>query len=133
MAIYVPASRRRRNTIVLAVAAVVAGLALGFLLGRATSPSLGDRVGDVQAKAREATSQLRVVSLHEDANTGTEGNDLALQRAHDELTRALDDASWISRSSRTALLGEVDDLDASSSAADIERVAKDIEAAFGLG
>ena len=132
MAIYVPESRRRRNTIIIAVVAVVAGLVLGFLAGRASAPSLDDRVHDVQEEARTATSQLRVVALHEDASTGAEGTKLALQRARDDLQTALDDAPWVSAAQAKVLLKAVDDLDASSSGDDIEDVAKQIDAAFGV-
>jgi len=132
VAIYVPESRRRRTLIVVAVAWAVVGLALGFTVGRASSPSLGDRVHDVQEQARQATSQLRVVALHEDASTGTEGNDLALTRAHDELAAALDDATWISAADGKALLASVDALRGSSAANAIEGVAKKIDAAFGI-
>ncbi|MEA3054760.1 MAG: hypothetical protein QOD30_192 [Actinomycetota bacterium] len=132
MAIYVPESRRRRTLIVVAVVCAVAGLVLGVVAGRASSPSLADRVHDVQEQAREATSQLRVVALHEDASTGTEGNDLALKRAHDELAAALDDATWISAADGRAVLASVDALQGDSSASAIEGVAKKIDAAFGI-
>ena len=132
MAIYVPASRRRRTTIAIAIACAIAGLALGVVAGRGTSPSLASRVHDVQERAREATSQLRVVALHEDASTGTEGNALALRRAYDELARALDDAPWISERDGKALLAGVAALKATSSSSDIEGTAKKVDAAFGI-
>ena len=132
MAIYVPESRRRRTLIVVAVACVVVGLVLGFVAGRASAPSLASRVHDVQEQARKATSQLRVVALHEDASTGTEGNALALRRAHDELAGAIDDAEWISAADGKALLAAVDALRADSAARSIEAVAKKIDAAFGV-
>ena len=135
MAIYVPASKRRRTTILVAVAALVTGLVVGFASGRATAPSLDDQVAKVQDRARTATSQLRVVALHEDANTGTEGTAFALRRARDELADALDDAPWIPDSARDRLLDDVDALVKEpdrASASDIERVAKEIETAFGL-
>lgn len=132
MAIYVPESRRRRTLVVVAVACIVAGLVLGFVIGRASSPSLGDRVHDVQEQARQATSQLRVVALHEDASTGTEGNALALKRARTELAGALDGAPWITAADGKALLGSVDALQGDSPASSIEGVAKKIDAAFGI-
>jgi hypothetical protein len=132
VAIYVPESRRRRTLIIAVVAFAIAGLALGFVAGRASSPSLADRVHDVQEQAREATSQLRVVALHEDASTGTEGNALALKRAQDELAGALDDATWISTAGSKALLAGIAALRGDSAASDIEGVAKKIDAAFGI-
>lgn len=135
MAIYVPASKRRRTTILVAITSLLGGLVLGFASGRATAPSLDDQVAKVQDRARTATSQLRVVALHEDASTGIEGTAFALERARDELESALDDAPWISPSERERLLdgvGAFVDAPDRARAPDIERVAKEIEAAFGL-
>ena len=132
MAIYVPASKRRRNAIIIAVVALLAGLAPGLVFGRASAPSLDEQVADVQEQARTAASELRVISLHEDAGTGSEGTELALDRAHDELSDALDDAPWIPDADAEALLAAVDDLDAGSSPDEIEQVARQIEIAFGL-
>ena len=132
MAIYVPESRRRRTLIVVAIVCVVLGLVLGFVVGRASLPSLSSRVHDVQEQARQATSQLRVVALHEDASTGTEGNALALKRARTELAGALDDAPWITTADGKAMLASVDALEGDSSADAIEGVAKKIDAAFGI-
>jgi hypothetical protein len=132
VAIYVPASKRRRNTIIIAVIALLVGLGPGLIAGRASAPSLGEQVADVQEQARTATSQLRVVALHEDAKTGSEGTDLALRRARDELDKALDDAPWITDADAKALRTEVDRLTTTSSADDIEKAARDIEVAFGI-
>jgi len=132
VAIYVPASRRRRTTIAIAVVCAVAGLVLGVVAGRGTSPSLADRVHDVQEQARQATSQLRVVALHEDASTGSAGNELALRRAHDKLVDALAGAPWIDAPAGKALVASLDAIDARSTASEIERVAKEIDAAFGI-
>ena len=132
MAIYVPESRRRRTLIGVAVACAVVGLVLGAIAGRASSPSLARRVHHVQDQARQATSQLRVVALHEDASTGTEGDALALRRAHDELAKALGDAAWIPTSDGKALLAAVDALRGGSSASNVEGVAKKIDDAFGI-
>ena len=132
MAIYVPASKRRRNAIIIAVIALLAGLAPGLVFGRASAPSLEEQVADVQDQARAAASELRVITLHEDAGTGNQGAELALERAHDDLSDALDGAPWIPDADAEALLAAVDDLDASSSADEIEQVARQIEVAFGL-
>lgn len=132
MAIYVPASRRRRTTIAIAIACAVAGLVAGVVVGRATSPTLADRVRDVQEQARQVTSQLRVAALHEDASTDAESNKLALQRARNELVDALADAPWIDARAGKALIADLDALDTRSSASAIEQVAKEIDTAFGI-
>jgi hypothetical protein len=93
MAIYVPRARRRRNTILVGVAGLVLGAVLGGLMGRASAPTVEDRVRSVRAEARDIAAQLRVVSLHEGENaaslgvTGDAGADLALRRTEDNLKR----------------------------------------------
>lgn len=134
MAIYVPASARRRNTIIIAAVALAAGIVLGLGAGRATAPSVSDRVSAVQDHARAAASQLRVIALHEDADVAGRANGtlLALQRARAELVRALHAAPWISRAEREQLLAEDERLTEHADEAQIERVAKHIDGAFGL-
>src|SRR5262245_7408059 len=97
MALYIPASRRRRQTILFAVVALVLGLVVGVLLGRASVPSLTERVQSVQESARQTASGLRVLSLHEQAGAaaGDAGIDLVLDRTRTELQAEFADAPWL--------------------------------------
>jgi len=56
MALYIPPARRRRRLIAAAALALVAGLAAGVLIGRASTPSVADRVRAVQSDARAAAA-----------------------------------------------------------------------------
>ena len=116
-----------------------------MFVGRASSPSLTDRVHTVQEDARETAAGLRVLSLHEQAGatsvgtTGNGGADLVLNRTRGELQSEFSDAPWLGDAARTQLLGELDALDAQTdrnspafgSAADA--LASHIEATFGIG
>jgi len=144
MALYIPASRRRRQTIGFVVAALVLGLIIGGLVGRASAPSLTDQVHSVQEKARQTASGLRVLSLHQEASSASNGNganggaDLVLSRTRDELETEFGDAPWLDATARKELLDALDALEAQpdrsspefASAADA--LATNIEATFGL-
>jgi hypothetical protein len=144
MALYVPASRRRRRTILFTVGALVVGLIIGAAVGRTSAPSLTGQVHSVQEKARQTASGLRVLSLHEQAgvaSNGTSGDggaDLVLSRTRDELQSEFADAPWLDATSRKQLLDQVDALDAQddpsspkfASAADA--LATQVEATFGV-
>jgi len=142
MALYVPASRRRRRTIVLAIIALAAGLLIGVVVGRATVPSLASRVHSVQDNARQTASGLRVLSLHQESGAVSAesggGAELVLQRTRDELQREFADAPWLDATTRKQLLDELSALDAQTDrdapafASGADALASHIEAAFGL-
>jgi hypothetical protein len=146
MALYTPQSQRNQRLIILAVTAFVLGAVLGGFTGRLTAPTPADRVVAVREQARQASSQLGVVSLHiKDGakSLGTGGNagaGLALQRADDSLTRALDQAPWITDERRNGLLTQVHTLERTagtgvanaSFATNVDRLATDINTTFGI-
>jgi len=146
MAIYVPRARRRRNTIMVGVAGVVLGVILGGLIGRASAPTVEDRVRSVRAEARAIASQLRVVSLHEESGaeslangTGDAGADLALRRTEDNLKRLLKRAPWVAGKTGADLLSDTVALRASAPGQartpafghQVDTLADRIEATFG--
>jgi hypothetical protein len=58
VALYIPAGRRRRRLVLAAVGAAVAGLVLGWALGRSTAPTVADRVDSVRTEARSLDARL---------------------------------------------------------------------------
>ncbi|MFN2477650.1 MAG: hypothetical protein ABR615_00525 [Pseudonocardiaceae bacterium] len=146
MALYTPQAQRRRQLVILAVAAFVLGGVLGGFVGRFTAPTLADRVAAVREQARQTSSQLRVLSLHVDAGAaslgtgGDAGAGLALQRADADLTSTLERAPWITPQRRTALTTHLNNLERTASsgaatkpfAADVDSLAAEIDTAFGL-
>jgi hypothetical protein len=145
VALYVPPSRRRRRTVLLAGACIVAGLVVGAVLGRVTAPSVDDRVSDSQEQARQIAAGLRVLSLHVRSGAasteadGEAGTDLVLRRTSEDLQRAFSDSPWISPTRQASVRRELDALSAltdrtSEEFADAaDGLAADIEVAFGLG
>lgn len=111
MAIYVPPSRRRRQLLVIAGLAGLAGVLLGGAVGRVTAPSVGEQVRSSQESARTLAAALRVVAIHQEADTvslqasADGGADLALRRAEGELQKALARAPWIPAPEQARLLG----------------------------
>lgn len=145
MAVYIPQARRRRRLLVVAVAAFVLGGLVGLLVGRVTAPAPAERVAAVQEQARQVTAQLRVLSLHSEAGaaslgSGDGGAALALRRADADLGRALGQAPWIPAQRGSALRDRLHELERTSAtgsrgaafAATIDRLAADIDTAFGL-
>lgn len=146
MAIYTPQAQRRRQLLILTVVAFLLGGVLGGIAGRFTAPTPADRVAAVREQARQTSSQLRVMSLHVEAGAaslgagGDAGSRLALQRADQDLTSALDAAPWITGDRRNGLLTRLRNLERAASgaaatapfAADVNRLASDIDTTFGL-
>jgi len=66
MALYMPASARRRRLIVVAIVAVLAGLILGWTLGRATAPTVADQVSSARSQAQQLDARLRSLPFEYD-------------------------------------------------------------------
>jgi hypothetical protein len=114
MALYVPPARRRRRLIAVALLALIVGLAAGVLIGRASTPSVADRVGAVQSDARATAAGLRVVALHDQAGAianeqpGDGGADLVLARTRTDLEKLFAAAPWLGDAQRTKLRHDLD-------------------------
>jgi hypothetical protein len=146
MAIYTPQAQRRRKLLILTVAAFLVGGLLGGIVGWSIAPTPADRVAEVREEARQTSSQLRVLSLHIEASAaslgagGDAGARLALQRADDDLARALARAPWITADRGQRLITKLHELERTASGAaatapfadEVNRLATDIDDTFGL-
>ncbi|MDT4917638.1 MAG: hypothetical protein QOH89_2338 [Pseudonocardiales bacterium] len=140
MALYIPESRRRRRLIVVAAIAVVVGLAVGVLIGRATVPTVSDRIATVRTEARDISGGLRVLVLHIQAHTA---NDTAgeaktvVAKVRSQLLAEFDKAPWLGDAQKRALLTELasltDRTDPTSAAfgSAAESLARHIDVTFG--
>jgi hypothetical protein len=135
MAIYVPRARRRRNTILVGVAALVVGVILGIGAGRSSAPTIEDRVKSVRSEARAIASQLRVVSIHEGEGAaslnggGDAGAGLALQRTETKLRALFTRAPWVGPKAKAELISETTALrTAAPSEARTEKFANEVDA-----
>ena len=146
MAVYIPQATRRRRLLIVAAATFVLGGVIGVLAGRLTAPTPAERVAAVQEQARQVSSQLRVVSLHSQAGAASLGGGddggaaLALRRADADLGTALGRAPWIPAQRGNALRDRLHELERTPAAqvrdaafaASVDRLAADIDTAFGL-
>jgi hypothetical protein len=146
MAIYTPRAQRRRQLLVLTVAAFLFGGLLGGVVGYFIAPTPEDRVAAVREQARQTSAQLRVLSVHFGEKTaslaagGDAGADLALRHADEELTQALAQAPWITTEQGAKLHHDLQLLERATRegatqppfADNVDRLARDIDTTFGL-
>lgn len=139
MALYISAGRRRRRLLVAAAAALVLGLVIGLIIGRATTPSIGDRTAQIKTEVRDTSAALRVLTLHEQAGVSGSANeiDLVISRTRDKLKTEFGRAPWIGQHTKQQLLAALDRLAAmpnrgSTFGAAAERTAALIDSAFGI-
>jgi hypothetical protein len=104
MAVYGGQAKRKRTTVLVAVATLAVGLVLGVVIGRATAPTIDDKVADGRAGGRDLVSALQVLPLeYSQARSGSEGTALigdTVERAVARLNPALDDAPWLGPAQR---------------------------------
>jgi len=104
MAVYRGPERRRRATALIAVAALIAGLLLGALLGRVTAPTIDDKIAEGHAAGRDLVAALRVLPLeYTQASSGSSETGLiqdTVKRATGRLPAALDKEPWLDRAQR---------------------------------
>jgi hypothetical protein len=146
VALYVPAGRRRRNAILGLVGALIVGLVIGGVLGRATAPTVSDRVASIRDSARAVTSRLRATPLEYEKQLSGSSEFRAggtvvqsLTDAQSSLESALADAVWLSAAQRREIEHPLDELvtaartkvTAKVYAAMVEAVATKIDAALG--
>jgi hypothetical protein len=113
MALYIPASRRRRNALLLALAALVVGLALGYLVGKAGEPSFAGDVRSAQHTADDLATQLERLPIeYEQGLSGKgdsieEGTLVPLDDAQKGAANLFDGAPWITAKARATTLDAI--------------------------
>jgi hypothetical protein len=144
VAVYMSAARKRRRTAVVAVVAVLVGLVLGVIIGRATGGE--DPVGDSRRDGREVAAALRTLPVeYELLRSGAPGKSQAalqdaVDRIADDLFVALAHASWLGPTARAQATDSMKDAQRAVGAAedptefgnDIEKAASSIEDVFNV-
>jgi hypothetical protein len=108
MAVYMPAEKRRRRTVLAVVVAVIVGIIAGFFLGRATSTGVDDAVSDAKDKGSDAATALSRLPIEYEqkmSGTGGETNRTILDSvdaAEVRLRDAFDAAPWLTPAQRRA-------------------------------
>ena len=104
MAVYATPAKRRRTTIVVALATLVVGLLIGIAIGRASAPSVDDKIAGGRAGGSELVTALRVLPLEYrqafsgSSETGTIAD--TVNRSVARLPAALDGAPWLGPAQR---------------------------------
>jgi hypothetical protein len=144
MAVYVPPGRRRRATAALVAGALVLGGAIGYPIGRASAPSIGDRIGRARGEGRALVTALRVLPLeYRQAAGGSSETRLiesTVRRSTEGLPRALDAAPWLGPAQRGAVTAAVAAVRAAARGhvapaafdAVVARSARAVETVYGL-
>jgi hypothetical protein len=111
MAVYAGQAKRKRAGYLIAAATLVVGLVLGIVIGRATAPTIDDKIADGRAGGRDLVTALQVLPLeYSQALSGSEGTALigdTVQRSVARLNSALDGAPWLGPAQRTTATAAV--------------------------
>lgn len=107
MARYIPISRRRRNAALVAGAALLVGIVLGWLVGKQSAPSVSSAVHDAQQQAADIAVQLQRLPIEYQQAIDGGGEDsiqagvvAPLDDIQASATNAFDDAPWIASATR---------------------------------
>ena len=114
MAMYIPLSRRRRNAALIAIATLVAGLIVGFVVGRSSATTASEAARDVRARGDELASHVAALTIEYDQAIGSDqtasGTDTiqggvldALDLVDSDLDELIKDAPWIGTAQADAL------------------------------
>jgi hypothetical protein len=103
MALYVPAGRRRRRLVVAVAGALVAGLFVGAVAGRATAPTAAEGAAEAKRATARLSGLIDALPLHYeqmvagdlDPTAFRASLDDGLRRAGEELDTALAAAPWL--------------------------------------
>lgn len=144
MAVYAGPARRRRSMILIAIAALAAGLIIGVAIGRASATSIDDEISAGRDSARELVASLRVLPLeYGQALEGSSETTLiqdTVDRSAAQVDIALDDAPWLTATQRRSVTNAVQAIRTAAGAkvpaprfqAAIDRSTTTIQSVFGL-
>ena len=120
MALYVPLSRRRRNATVVAVVTLLAGLIVGFVVGRSTGVTPSERASEVRTAGDTLGTRLEALTIeYEQAVEGTgdtiQGGVIdALDLIDVDVDRLIADAPWLGSAQSEQLHAAVADVRAAA-------------------
>ena len=146
MALYVPAGARTRRLVLVGAAALVAGVVLGYVVGRASAPTFADEVADVQELASAAATALERLPIEYEQLLGGGGGESAdtlinaLDSARSQLAEAYVAAIWLADDAPSAteeafdslLVAVNDSVPAAVFADAIDQAVTRIKATFGI-
>jgi len=110
MAQFVSAGERRRRLVASCIVCAVVALVAGVLIGRASVPTVAERVAGVRVQGNNLATRLSALTIeYEQALTGSgdtvsKGVDEPLTGIERELGAAMDDAPWVTTARRAEVL-----------------------------
>ncbi len=113
MALFIPASRRRRNALLLAAATLVVGLVFGYLVGKAGEPSFASEVSSAQRKADDLATQMARLPIEYEQGLAGQGDNIQTGTIVpiDDVQKAaaglFDNAPWVTAKARAATLDAI--------------------------
>jgi hypothetical protein len=113
MAVYIPASRRRRNALLLAAGALVVGLVVGYLVGKAGEPSFSSEVRSAQHTADDLATQLERLPIEYEQGLAGQGDSIEegtlvpLDDVQRGAAHLFDGAPWVTSAARAATLDAI--------------------------
>lgn len=116
MALYISAGRRRRRVIITAALALVLGLAVGLLLGRAMVTSPREQADSVAATGRDLATRVDALTIEYEQVIAGRGDSVAkgvtepLVGIERDLRAVLAKAPWLGAEARTVLLAKLGEL-----------------------
>lgn len=108
MAVYMPAEKRRRRTVLAVVVAVIVGIVAGFVLGRATSSGVDDAVSEAKDKGSDAVTALSRLPIEYEQKASGKGGETSttildsVDAAEARLRNAFDAAPWLTPAQKRA-------------------------------
>jgi len=109
MALYVPQSRRRRNAALVAVATLLAGLVVGFLVGRSSAVTASEAAAQVKSQADTLATRVEALTIEYDQAVSGAGDTIqagvidALDGIDRDLEALTRDAPWLGAAQIAAL------------------------------
>ena len=116
MALYISAGRRRRRIIISAAVALVLGLAVGLLVGRAMVTTPREQADSVVATGRDLATRVDALTIEYEQVIAGRGDSVAkgvtepLVGIERDLRAVLAKAPWLGAEARTVLLAKLGEL-----------------------
>ena len=113
MALYVSAGRRRRRVIITAALALVLGLTVGLLLGRAMVTTPREQADSVASTGRDLATRVDALTIEYEQAVARSGDSVAkgvtepLVGIDRDLRAVLAKAPWLGAKARTVLLAKL--------------------------
>jgi len=101
MALYIPQSRRRRNTLLIALGTLLVGLVVGFVVGRSSAITATEAAKDVHQRGETLATRVEALTIEYEQAVSGQGDTIqagvldALDGIDSDLDKLIADAPWL--------------------------------------